>query len=123
MQTLDYAALAEKILTKRSQEKLPPYSYLVFLRADHPKDGIPMHFLTEIKNHFKQQTGQFGINCDGPIADTNPKKAGKYCAFLMFKGECRGSLAKSLRQLLIGLRQWKVPKHLSWNIDIDPTEM
>ena len=96
---------------------------MAFLRADHPEEAASMQFLAMIKKNFNQAAIKFKIACEGPITAIHPKKAGKYCAFLMFKGDARSPLAKYLRQLLMTIRAWKTPKNLAWSIDIDPTEM
>ncbi len=117
-----YHQFAELALKERESAGLPPYQFLVLIRAESAQIDDSMGFLFEIKkllNHFKDNK----ILLLGPIPAAMQRKAGKHRAQLLLQSPQRKFLKSHLAYLIENLSQLKHKSRVRWSIDVDPVEM
>lgn len=118
-----YGPFAKAILMQRKITQLPPYSYLVMLRAEAKHMQRPTEFLSEAKTLANQMTGHERIDIFGPIPAAMLRKGGQYRTQLLIKCTNRKTLQRWLKDYLPKLEALKSGKRLRWTIDIDPQEI
>lgn len=119
-----YRPFAEAILEQRRFTKLPPFSYLVMLRAEARSPAKTDAFLADAKRIAQTHIQPCSdIQIFGPIPAAMLRKGGQYRAQLIFKSSNRAALQKWLHRLMMQYDDLKSGKNVRWSIDIDPQEI
>ena len=120
--TQDYQQIAVTLMSEREQAQLPPYHFMVILRAESMSADNPLVFLEQARQLIElcQVTG---VECYGPHPAPMEKRAGKYRAQLLLQSARRSSLYRSLRCWLPQLEQHRLARRVAWSIDVDPQEV
>lgn len=118
----NYSAFSKSLLKEREKAVLPPYSYLVLLRAHAMHAEKPMRFLEKCREFFMTQKIAM-VNVLGPAPAPMPKRAGKHRAQLMLQSTHRKNLHHALELLLEHIPLWTQSRQVKWSIDVDPQEM
>jgi primosomal protein N' (replication factor Y) len=120
--TEGYPAFAEAALKERKIAGLPPYSYLVLVRAEAVSRQTAINFLAQITGKLKSTVPQ-DVQLLGPIPAPMERRAGRFRAQLLLQSDQRLSLHKAtthLRQIASSL---PLRSKVRWSIDVDPVEM
>lgn len=122
LMTEGYAAFAAAAMEERQQTELPPYSYLVMLRAEAIQSGEALAFLQQAR----QRLGQYrleGVEFFGPFPAPMERRAGRYRAQLLLQASQRSLLQQLLTTCLPGLESQPLSRKVRWSVDVDPMEM
>lgn len=120
-----YLEFATKVLQERKATALPPYSYIVLVRAEATKQPLPLQFLHEVR-----KTAELVVNRKkvqhldllGPIPATMEKKAGRFRAQLLFQATNRNTLQRFLGDCVPLLDKLPLARKVRWSIDVDPLD-
>ena len=107
-------------MLERSEARLPPYSYLVLIRAEAPHSEAPQRFLAQAKEAAEVTRG---IQLLGPVPAPMEKRAGRYRAQLLVQGNHRKTLHRFLDEWLPRVEALKVARQVRWSVDVDPQEL
>lgn len=117
----NYDEFAAELLLARQAANLPPYSYLILLRAESSKEIATRIFLNEVKNLSKElNTDVFVSN---PVPAPLPKRAGKFRTQLLFQSSNRKNLQSLMTALRPLLENLKSARQVRWSIDVNPQEV
>ncbi len=121
----NYHALALALLEERKQQRLPPYSFQVLLRADshQPKEAEQfLHRVRELFNWHVQNLNLPNINLLGPLPSPMELRAGRFRSQLWISCGNRKMLHYFIEQSLAGVYEIKGFHKVRWSLDIDPTD-
>ncbi len=117
-----YNHFCNSLLQERSDASLPPYSYMVFLRAE-------AHYANDAKNFIVKATMQLkkiannALLLFGPIPALIEKRGGRYRYQLIIQSPDRKSLHKHIARWLDDIESLKDAKKVRWSIDVDPQDI
>ncbi|MBL8511166.1 MAG: primosomal protein N', partial [Betaproteobacteria bacterium] len=118
----NYRQFADLLLQERQVAHLPPYSFLVLLRAE-AKGLEPLKtFLTEATQQAQAAAAEYGINIWDPVPAPLARKAGYERWQLLLQADSRAAMQRFLRAWLPLLQAQKMPQ-VRWVIDVDPIEV
>ncbi len=120
--TQDYQQIAVTLMSEREQAQLPPYHFMVMLRAESTAADSPLVFLEQARQLIELCRVP-EVECYGPHPAPMEKRAGKYRAQLLLQSARRSSLYRSLRCWLPQLEQHRLARRVAWSIDVDPQEV
>ncbi len=118
----DYQQIAAALMDERRQAALPPYHFMVILRAESTAADSPIRFLEQARQLIDAARVP-GVECYGPHPAPMEKRAGRYRAQLLLQSDCRRSLYQSLRSWLPQLTRQRLARRVSWSVDVDPQEV
>jgi len=124
LQTLtlsEYDEFAAELLLARQAANLPPYSYLILLRAESHKEIATKNFLNEVKQLCKELNAEVFVS--KPVPAPMPKRAGKFRTQLLFQSSNRKALQSLITALRPLLENLKSARQVRWSIDVDPQEV
>ena len=116
----DYLGLARQLLDERAEAELPPASFMAIIRAEAVDMAQSVELLDALSQHVLASGGD--IQVLGPLPSVMARKAGRYRAQLIFQAATRKPLHAQLQNACLWLEQQKLPRHLRWQVDVDPTE-
>lgn len=117
--TRGYAAFAEAALLERSAARLPPYNYLVLLRAEATQAAAAERFLLEARRLLEAA----GLELLGPVPAPRPRRAGRQRMQLLIQSPDRQRLQHSLGPWLSRLEELPTGRRVRWSIDVDPQDL
>ncbi|MFY0039145.1 primosomal protein N' [Acinetobacter baumannii] len=117
----DYRAVAKQTLAERKVALLPPYRYVVLIRAESKDRDYTLHFLNEAAEQLRQIAGDI-VDIWGPIPAPMERKAGRYRAHMVILSADRARLHFYLRQWWAQLVHVPRQHQLRLSIDVDPQE-
>ena len=113
-----YRDFSEELLKQRELYALPPYTYMLLVRARALRQELTHRFLQEIKSSM-QHADTFGLNLFGPIPANLERKAGMYQSLLVVIASSRRAMHKHWAELI---QQHPLAKRVRWSIEVDPLE-
>ncbi|MFO7603638.1 MAG: primosomal protein N' [Gammaproteobacteria bacterium] len=122
LMTAGYAAFAAAAMQERQQTELPPYSYLVLLRAEAVQNGAALSFLQQARQRMAPHA-HAGVEFYGPFPAAMERRAGKYRAQLLLQATQRAPLQQLLATCLPLLESQPQTRKVRWSVDVDPMEM
>ena len=117
-----YDKFSTALLKEREIAALPPFTYLVLLRAEAFQQSLPMAFLLAIKTTLQKYASK-DLELLGPISAPMEKRAGRFRAQLLFRSCERSKLQSLLTLLDQEIKKSKLSRQVRWSLDIDPQEM
>jgi primosomal protein N' (replication factor Y) len=118
----NYASFAKIALEERRAAMLPPYSFLILLRAEATHPNKPMDFLEKCREYFLKCRLP-GLHILGPAVAPMPRRAGKYRAQLILQAGNRKVLHQAMKTILADIESWPLTRQVRWSVDVDPQEM
>ncbi|HET8707459.1 MAG TPA: primosomal protein N', partial [Pseudomonadales bacterium] len=115
-----YEAFAQTLLQERALVGLPPYAYIMLLRAEAPQQQMATQFLEQVAAMARQQQADFGVDIWGPVPAPMEKRAGRFRVQLLFKSAKRSALHALFSSLLPAMDTLDSGKKVRWSIDVDP---
>ncbi|PIP80144.1 MAG: primosomal protein N' [Gammaproteobacteria bacterium CG22_combo_CG10-13_8_21_14_all_40_8] len=122
--TQGYVALSQALLKERSLMQLPPFAFLVLLRAESPIQQQVEHMLAELHRLFAHQNPE--VSLMGPIPALMLRKQGRFRFQLLLQSQRRSALHKAAAQIRLYLSSKngrKLARNVRWALDVDPQEM
>jgi primosomal protein N' (replication factor Y) len=117
-----YNYFCDSLLQERNHSLLPPYSYMVFLRAEAHQMNDAKHFISDAAKELNQLTNNT-LLLFGPIPALIEKRSGRYRYQLIIQSPDRKSLHAHLDNWLDKIENGKLSKKVRWSLDIDPQDM
>lgn len=117
-----YNYFCKSLLHDRNHSSLPPYSYMVFLRAEAHNANDAKHFINDATMQLNQLTNN-KLLLFGPIPALIEKRSGRYRYQLIIQSQNRKSLHAQLDNWLEKLESSKLSKKVRWSLDVDPQYM
>ena len=114
-----YSAFADALLKERQVAQLPPFSYLVLVRAEAVDKESALRFLRSVK----AQCSLKDVELLGPIPAPMERRAGRYRAQLLVQSNNRVVLHPAVHQLFFVLQQQPSSRKVRWSVDVDPQDM
>ncbi len=116
-----YERFAQLALAERDAAKLPPYSHLAVLRAEHYQAGPAQRFLDQAR--VLLESGDARLQVFGPVPAVLERKGGRYRFQLLIQTSQRARLASALPQWLQQLEATPLAGRVRWSLDVDPQDM
>ncbi|MBA2657420.1 MAG: primosomal protein N' [Tatlockia sp.] len=114
-----YDSFAKALLIIRQQAELPPFNYLIVIRAQDKTASKVLEFLHQSKTQLEAA----GIRVLGPAPSPLARKANQHRMQLLVKSPSR----KLLHNALTNLRNWltinKLATNIRWSVDVDPVDL
>jgi len=117
----DYNRFARLLMQERLSTNLPPFSYMVLLRAESFEQDLPVAFLNDAARVLHKESA--GIEVSGPFPAPIEQRAGKYRFQLLLQANNRIELQKAIRPWITELEKHRHSKKIRWSIDVDPQEI
>lgn len=117
-----FAALAKKTLQERRHISLPPFNYLVLVRARALKQSQPVEFLKEARALLEEKGGD-KLTLLGPVPAPMEKKAGRFRSQLLIQSASRADIQKYLTESIKTISELPSARRVSWSVDVDPLEI
>jgi len=115
-----YEAFAKTLLQERALVGLPPYNYLVLLRAEAPQQTAATQFLEQVVSLARQQSLDAAVDIWGPVPAPMEKRAGRFRVQLLFKSDKRSTLHALFFAMLPAIETLEAGKKVRWSVDVDP---
>ena len=116
-----YAEYASELLLERQATELPPFSYLILVRAEATNKTDVERFLSELKKFCKNNSDATEVL--GPIPAIMAKRAGKHRMQLLLQSQQRQALQPLLAKLQRHIEQLTLARRVRWSFDVDPQDM
>ena len=113
-----YRKFSEEVLRQRKNFGLPPYSYMLLIRARAHQQDLTHRFLRDIKTSV-QQNDSSGLDMFGPIPANLERRAGMYHSLLVVISTSRSAMRKRWAEHIV---QHPLAKRVRWAIEVDPFE-
>lgn len=123
LRRLNYDQFADHALTERRETGYPPFSYLALLRAESPKPGAAMRFLStahQLAGHCRPDAS---VEIMHPVPSPMERRAGRYRAQLLVRSRARAPLHALLKCWLEHLSGTKEGRRVRWSLDVDPSDL
>jgi primosomal protein N' (replication factor Y) len=117
-----YAAFSQEGLKIRKECALPPYTFMLMIRARANKMVITQNFLQDVKSIMVRRKLP-GVTIYGPIPALMERKAGIYQSQLIVFSQHRKILQENLSNWTQEIIARPLAKRVRWNIEVDPLEM
>ncbi|MGH1538202.1 MAG: primosomal protein N' [Gammaproteobacteria bacterium] len=116
-----YAAFSKEALKIRKECALPPYTFMLMIRARANSMPMTQNFLQDVKNIIQKDKIQ-GMTIYGPIPALMERKAGMYQCQLIIFTQHRKSIQNNLKGWAQIITQRPLAKRVRWDIEVDPLE-
>jgi primosomal protein N' (replication factor Y) len=116
-----YVEFSHSLLQERRAASLPPYTFLVLLRAEDYQQSRVEKFLTEAKQAIAGLAAE--IEVYGPVPAPIEKKAGRLRFQLLLQSSSRNRLQRVLAAWCMELEKSRSGKKVRWSLDVDPVDM
>lgn len=117
-----YEQFAKAALAERQEAELPPFTYLVLVRAEAVASATALQFLGQITE--KLRTSMLtDAQLLGPIPAPMERRAGRFRAQLLLQSTQRQPLHNTITQLREIANNLPLRRKVRWSIDVDPVEM
>ncbi|GJM04070.1 MAG: primosomal protein N' [marine bacterium B5-7] len=117
-----YNYFCNSLLQDREHSSLPPYSYMVFLRAEAHNSNDAKQFINDAAMQLNQLTNS-KLLLFGPIPALIEKRSGRYRYQLIIQSDNRKLLHAQLDNWLENMEKNKHSKKVRWSLDVDPQDM
>ena len=116
--TRGYREFSEEVLKQRESCGLPPYTFMLLIRARAHQQDLTYRFLQDVKSSMLC-AGASGLNLFGPIPANLERKAGMYQSLVVAIASSRNARQKHWAELI---QQHPLAKRVRWTIEVDPLE-
>ncbi len=116
-----YERFAQLALAERDAAKLPPYSHLAVLRAEHHQAGPAQRFLEQARGLL--ESGDSRLQIFGPVPAVLERRRGRFRFQLLIQASQRACLGSALPQWLQELEAEPLASKVRWSLDVDPQDM
>lgn len=116
-----YGSFARQLLAERSQGGMPPFAYVMLVRAEGGNRDLPLEFLQGLATMLQREAPR-ELQLMGPMPSPFGKKAGVFRAQLILQSARRTTLQRLGPRLLQLLESAPLSRKLRWSIDVDPTD-
>lgn len=116
-----YQDFSREVLRQRERCALPPFSFMLLVRARAHQQDLTYRFLREIKSSMLPRASS-GLNLFGPIPASLERKAGMYQSQLVVIATSRTEIQAHLPDWAAVMQQHPLSKRVRWNIEVDPLE-
>ena len=116
-----YERFAQLALAERDAAKLPPYSHLAVLRAEHHQAGPAQRFLEQARALL--EGGDSRLQIFGPVPAVLERRRGRFRFQLLIQASQRALLGRVLPQWLQQLEAEPLAGKVRWSLDVDPQDM
>ena len=113
-----YRKFSEEVLRQRETCGLPPYTYMLLIRARAHQQDLAHRFLRDIKTSV-QRSDASGLDMFGPIPANLERRAGMYHSLLVVISTSRGAMRKRWAEFIV---RHPLAKRVRWAIEVDPFE-
>ncbi|MBN1378826.1 MAG: primosomal protein N' [Gammaproteobacteria bacterium] len=117
-----YPAFAQAALAERKEAGLPPYSYLILVRAEAVSPNTALDFLDQLAKQLNADTPA-EVQLLGPMPAPMERRAGRFRAQLLLQSVQRASLHFTTQRLREMAHRLPQQRKVRWSIDVDPMEM
>ena len=117
-----YNYFSTALLQEREHSLLPPYAYMLLLRAEAHNGDDAKDFINDAAKQLNNLTNK-SLTIFGPIPAIIEKRSGRYRYQLIAQSLNRKSLHKHLDNWLTIIEGSKLSRKVRWSIDIDPQDM
>ncbi len=117
-----YTAFSKEALKIRKECALPPYTFMLMVRARANSMGLTQNFLQDVKSLMEKENIQ-GLTIYGPIPAMMERKAGMYQSQLIIFAKHRKSIQQNLTNWTQAITARPLAKRVRWDIEVDPLEM
>lgn len=118
-----YGALANTLLRERQLLELPPYGFMVLLRAESKRPENALQFLQQARAKAElQMPPSPRFRYLGPISATLEKRQDRFRFLLQIQASSRAQLQQFLPVWIELLDQMALSRRVRWAIDVDPQE-
>ena len=121
-----YHALARTLLNEREAAAMPPYGYLVIIRAEAVSMAAPQRYLTLARQVINSQIHSQQLNdieVHGPLPAPMERRANRYRQHLILKSSSRSVLQSLLTPVCQILEGRSESRRVRWSVDVDPLDM
>jgi primosomal protein N' (replication factor Y) (superfamily II helicase) len=115
-----YAQVAAELLDERRTANLPPYSYLVLMRAEAKTQSGVDEFLDAAAKLAEKPEG---VSLLGPMPAPMPRRAGMMRGQLLVSADERSRLHTFLTGWLHRVRVLPQARRVRWSLDVDPLDL
>ena len=120
----DYATFSDLLMAERKLANLPPFSYLVLLRAEAENGQLAVNFLSFARQQAEMLLPPTGnISYLGPLPAPMERRGGRFRHQLTICAAERPALQHLLATLCPILEQSPLAGKTRWSVDIDPQDM
>ncbi len=117
-----YAAFSKEALKIRKECSLPPYTFMLMVRARANSMSMTQNFLQEVKNTIQKDKIP-GMTIYGPIPALMERKAGMYQSQLIIFTQHRKSIQTNLKNWTQSITKRPLAKRVRWDVEVDPLEI
>ncbi|MCZ6829782.1 MAG: primosomal protein N', partial [Gammaproteobacteria bacterium] len=117
-----YHDYASNLLLERQQTAMPPYGYLLLLRAEANDPHGAESFLSELRQRSAAGVAS-GAQFVGPIPAPLQRKRGRFRAQMLVSCPDRAAAQQSAETLVAQAEALPRSKRLHWSLDVDPQDM
>ena len=115
-----YVPFAMKLLEERRLGNLPPFSFMVLIRAEAANRNLPENFLATICNEIK--TSQKDLTLIGPIPSPMEKRGGLFRFQVIIESSRRSELQQLMTALIPIIDNHPDSRKIRWAVDVDPID-
>jgi primosomal protein N' (replication factor Y) len=115
-----YVPFAMKLLEERRLGNLPPFSFMVLIRAEAANRNLPEKFLATICNEIK--TSQKDLTLIGPIPSPMEKRGGLFRFQVIIESSRRSELQQLMTALIPIIDNHPDSRKIRWAVDVDPID-
>jgi primosomal protein N' (replication factor Y) len=115
-----YHAVAHSLLAERQALSMPPFGYLVMIRADAQHEHLAEAMLARLRQHLQPRSEK--IQWVGPMPAIMLRRQGRYRGQMMLRSDHRGLLSQIAAAAVDWLEADKDARRLRWSIDVDPQD-
>jgi primosomal protein N' (replication factor Y) len=116
-----YERFAQLALAERDAAKLPPYSHIAVLRAEHYQAGPAQRFLEHARALLED--GDARLQIFGPVPAVLERRGGRFRFQLLIQASQRARLGSALSPWLQQLEAEPLAGKVRWSLDVDPQDM
>jgi len=117
-----YNAFSREALKIRKQCALPPYTFMLMVRARANNMSMTQNFLQDVKSILAKDNMR-DLTIYGPIPAMMERKAGMYQSQLIVFAQHRKAIQQNLANWSQVITGTPLAKRVRWDIEVDPLEM
>lgn len=117
-----YAAFSNEALKIRKECALPPYTFMLMVRARANNITLTQNFLQDVKSIMQKDNIQ-DLTIYGPIPAMMERKAGMYQSQLIIFTQRRKSIQQNLGNWTQAITERPLARRVRWDIEVDPLEI
>jgi primosomal protein N' (replication factor Y) len=117
-----YEKFSAAALCEREAALWPPFSHLVLIRAEAPRQADPGNFLNKCRFEAERLM-KSPLVVMGPAPSPMERLSGRYRAQLLIRSPDRMQLHSRLARLVRKIESLPESRRVRWSVDVDPVEL